>query len=353
MVKVNGFTTNTFSVDYVKDKNLDDTQNNGVQMALNKGISIITGGPGTGKTTICSRIVENLTSVLGLAVAARAARNLTDKTGIESMTIMRYIYRSMNGDGPGPNTLIIDEASMVGSRNMASILYYAGEAGTQRIILVGDKDQLPPIDWGCPFADLIEANALPVTKLEANHRTGEGSGIAVLASDIRNKRPLQPYYNDVVFSNAVEDKIADKVLSEYAALIKRGAIAKDIGLITPYTKRQYGYSADKLNAKVRAILFPRKGLERPYVGDLIIGTKNHRKSKAAKGFMLKRQHEFMNGQRGEVIEASTQGLAIRFDGNNDIEYFEPSEFELNGLPRHVAYGYAITIHKSQGVNISI
>ena len=348
MVNMKGFTDNMFSIDYAGDDGLDDTQNNAVQMALNNGISIITGGPGTGKTTICAKIAENLTSVLGLAIAARAARNLTDKTQIESMTIMQYIYRSMNGDGPAPNTLIVDEASMVGSRNMASILYYAREAGTQRIILVGDKDQLPPIDWGCPFADLIEANALPVTRLETNHRTGEGSGIAVLASDIRNKRPLQSYYNDVVFSNVAEDKIADKVLSEYASLIRRGMDAKDIGLITPYTKKQYGYSTDKLNEKIRGILFPKQTLAKPYVGDLIIGTKNHRKSKGSKAYSMKREHEFLNGHRGVVIEANTQVLAIQFDGNNDIEYFEPSELELNGLPRYIAYGYATTIHKSQG-----
>ena len=349
-VNVKAFTSNTFSIDYVRDNGLDDTQNNAVHMALNKGISIITGGPGTGKTTICGKIAQNLARApgLGLAIAARAARNLTDKTGIESMTIMRYIYRGMNDKSPAPATLIIDEASMVGSKNMAAILYYAGEAGTQRIILVGDKDQLPPIDWGCPFADLIEANQLPIMRLETNHRTGEGSGIAALASDIRNKRPFQPYYNDVVFSNVAEDKIADKVLSEYAALIKRDMKPSDIGLVAPYTKKQYGYSTEKLNEKIRGILFPKRALNKPYVGDLIIGTKNHRKSKDAKGFGMKREHEFMNGQRGEVIEATTQILAIQFDGNNDIEYFEPSELELNGLPKYVAYGYASTIHKSQG-----
>jgi RecD/TraA family predicted helicase len=347
---VNERMTDKFSIEHKHNRKLDDTQNRAVQMALNNGISVITGGPGTGKTTICSEIAEclNVKNILGLAIAARAARNLKDKTGIESMTIARYIAMAANGSLPGANTLIIDEASMVGSKSMSQILHYAAEAETQRIILVGDKDQLPPIDWGSPFADLIEANLLPVTRLETNHRTGEGSGIALLASDIRNKRPLKPYYGDVVFSNVIEDKIADKVLSEYAGLIKRGMKAKDIGLITPYTKKQYGYSTDKLNAKIRGILFPRKGLERPYVGDLIIGTKNHRKSKDAKGFMLKRQHEFINGQRGEVIGANAQILAIKFDGNNDIEYFEPSELELNGLPKYVAYGYATTIHKSQG-----
>jgi hypothetical protein len=83
----------TFTIRHVPSNKLDDTQNNAVQMALNKGISIITGGPGTGKTTICSAISENLKTerILGLAIAARAARNLTDRTGIESMTIARYI----------------------------------------------------------------------------------------------------------------------------------------------------------------------------------------------------------------------------------------------------------------------
>ena len=159
---------------------------------------------------------------------------------------------------------------------------------------------------------------------------------------------MQPYYGDVVFSNVAEDKIADKVLSEYAALIKRGMKPSDIGLITPYTKKQYGYSTEKLNEKIRGVLFPKHALGKPYVGDLIIGTKNHRKAKDFKGVGLKREHEFMNGQRGVVIEATTQVLAIQFDGNNDIEYFEPSELELNGLPKYVAYGYASTIHKSQG-----
>jgi exodeoxyribonuclease V alpha subunit len=343
--------TDKHSVEYIPDTKLkfDDTQNKAVQMALNNGISIITGGPGTGKTTICFEIAETLNSknILGLAIAARAARNLTDKTGIESMTIARYIALAINGSLPIANTLIIDEASMVGSKSMSQILYCAAEAETKRVILVGDKDQLPPINWGCPFADLIEANQLAIARLETNHRVGAGSGIAVLASDIRNKRPLQPYYDDVVFSNVAEDRIADKVLSEYAALIKRGMKPSDIGLITPYTKKQYGYSTDKLNDKIRGILFPKQALNKPYVGDLIIGTKNHRKSKDRNGLNMKREHEFMNGQRG-VIGTTTQILAIQFDGNNDTEYFEPSELELNGLPKHVAYGYATTIHKSQG-----
>jgi hypothetical protein len=188
----------TFAINHVPNNELDETQNKAVQMALNSGISIITGGPGTGKTTICSEIAETLNTknILGLAIAARAARNLTDKTGIESMTSARYIALSANGSAPAANTLIIDEASMVGSKSMSQILHHAADAETKRIILVGDKDQLPPIDWGCPFADLIEANQLAITRLEINHRVGDGSGIALLASDIRNERPLQAYYGD-------------------------------------------------------------------------------------------------------------------------------------------------------------
>ena len=160
--------TDSFSIEHEYNNNLDETQNKAVQMALNSGLSIITGGPGTGKTTICFEIAAALNSknILGLAIAARAARNLMDKTGIESMTIARYIALSANGSAPAAETLIIDEASMVGSKSMSQILHYAADAETKRIILVGDKDQLPPIDWGCPFADLIEANQLPIARLE-------------------------------------------------------------------------------------------------------------------------------------------------------------------------------------------
>src|ERR1700727_10344 len=98
------------------------------------------------------------------------------------MKISRYIGVAVNGSLPAANTLIIDEASMVGSKSMSQILYYSVEAETKRVILVGDKDQLPPIDWGCPFADLIGANEIAIIRLETNHRVGAGSGIAVLAS---------------------------------------------------------------------------------------------------------------------------------------------------------------------------
>jgi hypothetical protein len=201
LTNVTWFTSDLKAGNNVNQDGFDATQNSAIRMALNSGISIITGGPGTGKTRICSKIAEELTSVLGLAVAARAARNLEVKTEIKSMTIARYLAMAFKGGTPDPITIVIDEASMVGSAQMANILRHASMAGTERIILVGDKDQLPPISWGCPFADLIEANTIPITRLETTYRTKEGSGIAVLARDIKNKAELRPYYGDVVFSN--------------------------------------------------------------------------------------------------------------------------------------------------------
>ena len=323
---------------YDNDKGLHELQNNAVRMALTHGVSIITGGPGTGKTTICTKIGERLKNVLGVAIAARAARNFTDKTQIDSMTIAAYLHRAREGHTPCPDTLIIDEASMVGSKDMAAILQYSAGAGTERLIMVGDKDQLPPIDWGCPFADLIEANILPVTKLQKIYRTAEGGGIALLASHVRDRALLQAYYQDVVFSNVDETSIAERAIAEYAHLLRRGLQCEDIGLITPYVADHYLYAADKLNAMVRKL----RGLDpdRPTVGDLVIGTKNHRKPYDA--------HEFMNGQRGIVAKPGDCTLAIQFEGEEQPEYFDASELELNGLPKYVSYGYATTIHKSQG-----
>jgi hypothetical protein len=331
--------SNGFEANYNYNERLHELQNKAVHMALARGISIITGGPGTGKTKICAEIGESLDNVLAISVAARAVRNLEEKTGISGMTIAAYLHRAMNGETPGPDTLIIEEASMIGSEDMAAILHYSGKAGTQRIVIVGDKDQLPPIDWGSPFADLIEGEAVPVTKLQKIYRTAEGGGIALLAAHIRDGLPLMPYYDDVVFCNVADDDIAERAISEYGYLLRKGLKPSEIGLITPYRKERYPYASNKLNARIRRLLG--FDVNRPGVGDLVIGMKNHRKPYAA--------HTYLNGQRGVVIDANTQGLGILFDGEEEPEYFEPSELEPDdGLPKYVEYGYAATIHKSQG-----
>ena len=181
----------------------------------------------------------------------------------------------------------------------------------------------------------------PITKLEKIYRTKEGSGIALLASHIRDGKPLERSYPDVIFSNADEDNIADRAIDDYRYLIKHGAKPYNIGLISPYTKEQYPYSTHKLNMRIRKMLYGSEANpERPIKGDIVIGTKNNHPPYS--------KHEFMNGQRGMVVKSDSFELSIQFEGNDDIETFEPSELELNGLPKDVVYGYATTIHKSQG-----
>jgi len=341
---IRAMANSALSVNYDDDKGLDKTQNDAVRMALNNPASIITGGPGTGKTTICAKIGERLENVLGLAVAARAARNLSERTNIETMTIAAYLYRSMNKRPPICDTLIIDEASMVSSKDMAAILRYSAEAGTVRIVFVGDKDQLFPIGWGSPFADLIEADAVPITRLEKLYRTKKDGGIALLASHFRDRERLQTEYSNVLFVEADETEIAEDALGGYESYVRGGIKPKHIGLITPYKLERYPYSAVKLNKQIRKMLnrigYLKGDIFLPVPGDLVIGTKNQRKARDG--------HDYLNGQRGVVIEARACALAIQFDGNEEPEFFDPSELGEDGLPAHVSYGYATTIHKSQG-----
>jgi ATP-dependent exoDNAse (exonuclease V) alpha subunit len=114
----------------------------------------------------------------------------------------------------------------------------------------------------------------------------------------------------------------------------------DIGLIAPYKKDHCLHAVGRLNAKIRELF--NYDLDRPCVGDLVVGCKNHRKKYTA--------HNFLNGQRGVVVGVSHMGVDIQFEGDeaSGPELFTPSELELNGLPKHVDYGYAVTIHKSQG-----
>jgi hypothetical protein len=167
---------------------LDGIQKDAVRMALSNPISIITGGPGTGKTTICEAIVNQLELVIGIAVAARAARNLFERTGIQSMTVAKFLSEALQDNIGYYDALIIDEASMISSQYMRRILQSVRSAGIERVVFVGDCDQLPPVSWGAPFADLIEGDALPITTLRKIYRTKEGGGIARLSADIRGRK---------------------------------------------------------------------------------------------------------------------------------------------------------------------
>jgi hypothetical protein len=260
-----------------KGINFDDTQRRAVETALTRRISAIAGPPGSGKTTMCRAVVDRLDKVMGVAISARAARVLSDKSGVEAMTLRLFFMRAIEALKQGRaseewralagyDALIVDECSMLSSSDMHDIATLADQFDFKRLILVGDPEQLQPIEEGWPFADLIAANAIPTTMLLTNYRVRAeaagrdpvgGGGIAALTFDIRDEtftraRLATGAYTGVVGVHEIDaDRTIDAILVRYRELIEAGARPKDIVILSPFKRSSLALSTPRLNEAVR------------------------------------------------------------------------------------------------------
>lgn len=321
------------------DARFQGLQREAIETILTNRICAVTGGPGTGKTTICAEVASQLKDVLGIALAARAARNLSDRSGAPAMTIQRFLNMAERNGAIQPyRALIVDEASMIGSKQLWEILRIAERAGVKRVVLIGDADQLPPIDWGRPFADLIEGDAFPIVRLTENKRTDADGGIARLASDMR--RGLSPYpsfatYDHVTLTDVCNPEEAlYRVQRAYMRLREGGASFSEIAVLSPYRDPKFVLSSERLNRAIRQSLGMAAG--KASVGEIVIATQNDYENNA------------INGVRGVVKTSDENGLTVQFEGANDIAFYGSDELGENGLPEGVAWGYAYSVHKAQG-----
>jgi exodeoxyribonuclease V alpha subunit len=150
-------------------------------------LAILTGGPGAGKSTLITALNDHYEGLLVVVVAAKAALQSHEISGARHTTIYSVIEMEDGEDRwlSGVRVLVIEEASMVGSIQMAKLLEAALHYGVQKIVLCGDPDQLAPIHNGSPFVDLIKSGKVPVFRLTENHRTDPASlGIAEFCSEI-------------------------------------------------------------------------------------------------------------------------------------------------------------------------
>jgi exodeoxyribonuclease V alpha subunit len=379
---------------------LDDAQAAAVAQALSCSASILTGGPGTGKTTCTQAVVAALTEGLGLsalelggppvweeewweeegeddgaevALAAptgRAARRLAEVVGIGAKTIHRLLKYSPSLEAfrlkrLESRFLIVDECSMVDLPLMAELLTRAPESC--HVLFVGDADQLPPVGPGCPFHEVARKGLLPVARLERVYRQGEGSAIAVNASEVnmgRAPRPIpgDPGYSQQIYARPPRDlpearreaaaretreRMARDVVEAVAGLLREGWVPGDIQVLVPIKRGPVGVR--ELNERLRAVLNPR-GRERGvfrlpgghelWVGDRVMQLVNNY------GKMV------FNGEIGEVVEIlpprpgerEPSGFVVRYEtgeGVADVRYGRDEAGE-------VALAYAATVHKSQG-----
>lgn len=341
----------------------DDTQRQAIKNALNNSISILTGGPGTGKTTIingillCLQDLEDIPApliysddppFLLAAPTGRAAKRMSEITGIEAKTIHRLLGLGI-GDNQGLGSddinelngeiLIIDEMSMVDMFLFKLLLRGINE--TRRIVFVGDQDQLPSVGAGNVFSDLIASKAFPTTKLETIHRQGDESSIITLAHAINSGEGDKVIFektNNYSFIACQPNQVGQAIDQIVSLALKRGFEKDDVQVLGAMYHGDSGIN--NLNNIIQEIMNPaslhRKKIEAHgevfRIGDRILQLQNNP------------EKDIYNGQIGKVIsideKKKTDCLVADFDGRE-------VKFDLRDLS-DLTRAYAITIHKSQG-----
>lgn len=360
--------------EYEKENNIRfaPEQRQAITEGVSNGVCIITGGPGTGKTTIIKCIIKifekrGMDIVLG-APTGRAAKRITETTGYEAKTIHRLLQMEFlpGDDGPGfskdeydpieTDTIIIDEASMIDIILMNSLMK-AISSGT-RLILVGDVDQLPSVGPGNVLRDTIESKAVSVVKLNKIFRQSDESLITLNAHKINNGEVpvLNDREKDFFF---IQKGNSGELVQEILNLIENRLPSfkdgfdpiRDIQLLSPMRKGETGVY--NLNNKLQHILNPpsQDKAEKKFKdyllrdGDKVMQIKNnyniHWESISGKGEAT--GSGVFNGDIGyiEYIDIEEQKVSVIFDDDKRVIYDFPNLDELE-------LAYAITIHKSQG-----
>lgn len=329
----------------------NEEQKDAIKKSVIKNFLIITGGPGTGKTTIISSIIdlykrvhkltyeELLKEVVVLAPTGRASKRLTEKSLFPASTIHSFLKWNKEADKFAVNEynksdaslVIIDEASMIDVPLFHSLL--KGLRIDTKIIMVGDYDQLPSVGPGQLLKDLIESELLNVISLKELYRQGEDSSIISLAHDINNGEINDKLFNvnydlDFIKTNNIVDS-----LKEIAETYKDESY-NDFQVLVPMYKGINGI--DNLNKILQDIFNPKSKSKK----ELVVGDVVYRECDKVLQLVNMPDERIFNGDIGIISRIDNKEIVIDYD-INEVK-FTPTNFSK------FKHGYAISIHKSQG-----
>ena len=340
----------------------DSIQKEAIRQAINQKVFILTGGPGTGKTTVINCIIAvyaqlrsldlrkvNNLPILLAAPTGRAARRMNELTGLPSATIHRHL--GMTGDDDTSHLddyldadfIIVDEFSMVDTWLANQLL--SNISSQTKLLIVGDADQLPSVSPGQVLADLLQIPTIPQTKLETIYRQSEESTIVTLASQIQ-KGILPADFTekkaDRSYFEARNEHIPPMIEKIASAAIRSGIPAQDVQVLAPMYRGPAGI--DQINNLMQNLINPVKKDELTFEapdcqyrqGDRVIHLVNDAESNV------------FNGDLGYIsdllpakyTDSKQDELTINFDGNELV--YQRSEWYK------IRLAYAMSIHKSQG-----
>ncbi len=326
----------------------DDIQAQGIQQAVSSKVMILTGGPGTGKTTTTLGIIETLKSlgnkILLAAPTGRAAKRMTEATGMEAKTIHRLLeyspeegYKRNKTNTLDGDVLIVDESSMIDIILMYSLL--KAIPLHMKLILVGDIDQLPSVGAGNVLRDIIDSEKFPVVRLTKIFRQAQSSQIIMNAHRI-NKGQYPNLQNqqgtDFFFIECEEpEQAANQIVGLVQSRLPRYCHVNptDIQVLTPMQRGVIG--AANLNQLLQQNLNPAQSW-------LNRGGRTYRLHDKVMQIKNNYDKEVFNGDIGMISEINTidKELTVQFE-NRFVKY------DITDLDELV-HAYAITIHKSQG-----
>lgn len=343
-----------------------------INQSLHSKVMIVTGGPGTGKTTVIKGILNAFATIHDMtlnpddydnetdfpfvltAPTGRAAKRLNESTGLPAVTIHRLLgwdgkdgFEKNHNNQLAGKFLIIDEFSMVDIW-LANSLFKAIPDEMQ-VLIVGDEDQLPSVGPGQVLSDLLSSEMIPFVSLNEVYRQKEGSKIIHLAHEIKNDSDIQ-LENDKDFSfiPCSEYQLLDVITKIFAKAIDKGIDVKDIQVLAPMYRSQAGITS--INKELQQLINPRTSRTREVkanddvvyrVGDKVLQLVNQPENGVYNGDIGEVAAIFEEDENKENVEQ----LVLLFEGKEVV--YERKDYV------NIMHAYCVSIHKSQGSEFPI